>query len=124
MLYKIGEFAKLTNLSVKTLRYYNEIGLLLPEEVDIYSGYRYYGDRNLEEIRIIKQLKEAGFTLEEIINKWNHFSEEDFENKKQELYQKQLELDKSIKNVDYLKSHVINGKIVNYEVENKKIKKL
>ena len=123
-MYKIGEFAKITNLSVKTLRYYNEIGLLLPEEVDIYSGYRYYGDRNLEEIRIIKQLKEAGFTLDEIIDKWNHFSEEDFENKKHELYEKQLELDKSIKNVDYLKNHVINGKIVNYEVENNKIKKL
>ena len=123
-MYKIGEFAKITNLSVKTLRYYNEIGLLLPEEVDIYSGYRYYGDRNLEEIRIIKQLKEAGFTLDEIIDKWNHFSEEDFENKKHELYKKQLELDKSIKNVDYLKNHVINGKIVNYEVENNKIKKL
>lgn len=123
-MYKIGEFAKLTNLSVKTLRYYNEIGLLLPEEVDIYSGYRYYGDRNLEEIRIIKQLKEAGFTLEEIINKWNHFSEEDFENKRQELYQKQLELDKTIKSVDYLKNHIINGKIVNYEVDNNKLKKL
>lgn len=123
-MYKIGEFAKLTNISVKTLRYYNEIGLLLPEEVDIYSGYRYYGNRNLEEIKIIKQLKEAGFTLEEIINKWNHFSEEDFENKRKELYQKQLELDKAIKSVDYLKNHIINGKIVNYEVDNNKMKKL
>ena len=36
-MYKIGEFSKLTNLSIRTLRYYNEIGLLIPEEVDIYT---------------------------------------------------------------------------------------
>lgn len=123
-MYKIGEFAEITNLSVKTLRYYNEIGLLLPEEVDIYSGYRYYGNRNIEEVKIIKELKEAGFTLDEIINKWNKFTVNDFENKRKELYQKQLEIDKSIKKVDYLKNHIINGKIVNYELNNNRIKKL
>lgn len=123
-MYKIGEFAEITNLSVKTLRYYNEIGLLLPEEVDIYSGYRYYGNRNIEEVKIIKELKEAGFTLDEIINKWNKFTVNDFENKRKELYQKQLEIDKSIKKVDYLKNHIINGKIVNYELNNNRVKKL
>ncbi len=123
-MYKIGEFAEITNLSVKTLRYYNEIGLLLPEEVDIYSGYRYYGNRNIEEVKIIKELKEAGFTLDEIINKWNKFTVNDFENKRKELYQKQLELDKTIKKVDYLKNHIINGKIVNYELNNNRVKKL
>ncbi len=123
-MYKIGEFAEITNLSVKTLRYYNEIGLLLPEEVDIYSGYRYYGNRNIEEVKIIKELKEAGFTLDEIINKWNKFTVNDFENKRKELYQKQLEIDKSIKKGDYLKNHIINGKIVNYELNNNRVKKL
>lgn len=123
-MYKIGEFAEITNLSVKTLRYYNEIGLLLPEEVDIYSGYRYYGNRNIEEVKIIKELKEAGFTLDEIINKWNKFTVNDFENKRKELYQKQLEIDESIKKVDYLKNHIINGKIVNYELNNNRVKKL
>lgn len=123
-MYKIGEFAEITNLSVKTLRYYNEIGLLLPEEVDIYSGYRYYGNRNIEEVKIIKELKEAGFTLDEIINKWNKFTVNDFENKRKELYQKQLEIDKSIKKVDHLKNHIINGKIVNYELNNNRVKKL
>ena len=123
-MYKIGEFAEITNLSVKTLRYYNEIGLLLPEEVDIYSGYRYYGNRNIEEVKIIKELKEAGFTLDEIINKWNKFTVNDFENKRKELYQKQLKIDESIKKVDYLKNHIINGKIVNYELNNNRVKKL
>ena len=41
MKYKISEFSKLVNVPVKTLRYYDEIGLFKPEEVDIFSNYRY-----------------------------------------------------------------------------------
>ena len=59
----IGEFSKQTNLSIRTLRYYNDIGLLIPEEIDLYTNYRYYGKRNLEEVKIIEQLKEAEFSL-------------------------------------------------------------
>ena len=44
MKYKISEFSKLVNVPVKTLRYYDEIGLFKPEEVDIFSNYRYYLD--------------------------------------------------------------------------------
>jgi hypothetical protein len=39
---KIGEFSKLAQVSVKTLRYYDELGLLRPDWVDRYTGYRYY----------------------------------------------------------------------------------
>ena len=41
-MYKIGEFSALTGLSVKTLRYYDEINLLKPSNVDNYTNYRYY----------------------------------------------------------------------------------
>ena len=44
MYYKIGDFSRLTNISIRTLRYYDEIGILKPEYVDPYSGYRYYTD--------------------------------------------------------------------------------
>lgn len=40
--YQIGEVSKLCNISIKTLRYYDEIELLIPEKIDTYSGYRYY----------------------------------------------------------------------------------
>ncbi len=123
-MYKIGEFARIANITVKTLRYYNDIGLLIPEQVDIYSGYRYYGDRNLEEIKLIKELKEAGFTLDEIVNKWNNFTINDFEIKRQELYEKQSEIDKSIKKIDALKSRIVNGKILSNEIDKNKVKKL
>ena len=91
-MYRIGEFSKLTNISVKTLRYYNEIGLLIPEEVDIYSNYRYYGKRNIEEIKIITKLKSVGFSLEEIKNNWNNFTDEVYK-------QKQIELEKELGNL-------------------------
>ena len=123
-MYKIGEFSKITNLPVKTLRYYNEIGLLIPEEVDIYTGYRYYGERNFNEIEMIKQLKSVGFTLDEIITNWQNFDDENFEQKKKELYEKQQNIEQQIRKLDYLRNRVVNGKIVNYEVKANKIKSL
>ena len=70
-MYKIGEFSKLTNLSITTLRYYNEIGILIPEDVDIYTNYRYYSENNLYQAKVINLLKEAGFSLDEIIDNQN-----------------------------------------------------
>lgn len=68
MVYKIGDFANLVNISVRTLRYYDEIGLLKPEIVDRYTSYRYYTDDNVVEAQFITLLKEVGFTLQEIID--------------------------------------------------------
>ncbi len=65
--YKIGVFSKLVNLSVSTLRYYDSIGLLVPEIKDEITGYRYYSNNNFEELKLIKLLLNAGFSLEEII---------------------------------------------------------
>ena len=48
---KIGEFSKLMQVTVKTLRHYESIGLLLPSEVDESSGYRYY---RLEQMQRLK----------------------------------------------------------------------
>lgn len=64
--YKIGEFSRLTELSVKTLRYYHELHLLEPSVVDEETGYRYYDGRGYERARQIRLLKDLGFTLGEI----------------------------------------------------------
>lgn len=68
LVYKIGDFANIVNISVRTLRYYDEIGLLKPEIVDRYTSYRYYTDDNVIEAQFITLLKEVGFTLQEIID--------------------------------------------------------
>lgn len=63
---KIGDFAKRSGVTVKTLRYYDELGLLKPARVDERSGYRYYSADQLLTIKRIAYFKEEGFTLEQI----------------------------------------------------------
>lgn len=61
---KIGAFAKLSGMTVKTLRHYDELGLLKPAYVEENSGYRYYTADQLLTIRRIEGFKEQGLTLE------------------------------------------------------------
>ncbi|MGD0807446.1 MAG: MerR family transcriptional regulator [Anaerolineales bacterium] len=63
---KIGDFSKLSLVSVKTLRYYDEVGLLAPVETDRSSGYRYYSLDQLPRLHRILALKDLGFSLEQI----------------------------------------------------------
>lgn len=65
-MYTIGEFSKITSLTVKTLRLYHEKELLVPAKVDDFTGYRYYNDTNFETARSIKILRDFDFTLAEV----------------------------------------------------------
>lgn len=62
----IGEFSKICKVSTKTLRYYAEIGLILPDKVNTETGYRYYSVGQLETMLLINRLKSYHFSLEEI----------------------------------------------------------
>jgi DNA-binding transcriptional MerR regulator/effector-binding domain-containing protein len=64
--FTIGEFSKITGLSVKTLRFYHEEGLIAPSSVDEQTGYRYYAAEKFEVARVICRLRELEFSLEEI----------------------------------------------------------
>ena len=65
-MFKIGDFSKLAQVSVKTLRYYAQLGLLVPVWVDRFSGYRYYSLEQLPRVNRILALKDLGFSLEQI----------------------------------------------------------
>ena len=60
---KIGEFSKLSRVSVRMLRHYDEVGLLAPSEVDPMTGYRYYSERQLITAGRIAALRALGFGL-------------------------------------------------------------
>lgn len=90
ILYKIGLFSQMNRVTVKTLRYYDDIDLLKPAYVDEYSGYRYYTSAQLPVLHQILALRQVGFTLEEIKNVQNGMSEEKL------LLQKKSELIKKI----------------------------
>jgi effector-binding domain-containing protein len=65
-MFKIGDFSRLTFVTVKTLRYYDEIGLLKPVKVDRFTGYRYYSADQLPRLNYIVALKDLGLSLDEI----------------------------------------------------------
>ena len=65
-LYKIGMFAAMNHVTVKTLRFYEEQGLLMPALIHPETGYRYYTLSQMAVLHQITALKLAGFTLEEI----------------------------------------------------------
>jgi DNA-binding transcriptional MerR regulator len=64
-MFKIGDFSKLSRVSVIALRYYDELGLLKPAHVDRFTGYRYYSLDQLPRLNRILALKDLGFSLEE-----------------------------------------------------------
>ncbi len=63
---RIGEFSKLAKISIKSLRYYDKIGLLKPAMIDSATQYRYYTDEQLETVRLISMYKDAGLSNEMI----------------------------------------------------------
>lgn len=62
----IGEVAKYTNISIQTLRYYDQIDLFKPSYIDPKTNYRFYKDSQLYHLDLIKSLKHLGTSLEEI----------------------------------------------------------
>jgi DNA-binding transcriptional MerR regulator len=65
-MFRIGDFSRLSQISVKALRYYDEIGLLKPTYVDNATGYRYYSADLLPRLNRILVFKELGFSLAQI----------------------------------------------------------
>ena len=66
LLLSIGEFSKICRVSTKTLRYYDEIGLIKPAEINTETGYRYYSIKQLKNMLFINRLKSYYFSLDEI----------------------------------------------------------
>lgn len=64
--YSIGEVAEMCSVSIKTLRYYDQIGLVIPEFRNEESKYRYYSKQQMIKLFIIRQLRKLGFSVKEI----------------------------------------------------------
>lgn len=91
---KIGDFSKLSRISIRMLRHYDERGILVPDEVDTFTGYRYYRESQLPKAGKIQALKEMGFSLaviRELLEK-----EEGPEEMEQALLQKKQEIREQI----------------------------
>ena len=102
----IGEFSKVCKVSTKTLRYYAEIGLILPNEINKENGYRYYSIEQLQTMLFIKKLKSYNFSLEEIkiILKSEELKEEKLYSylikKQREIHKQMKELNNTLEQIN------------------------
>lgn len=109
--YLIGEVSKICNIPIKTLRYYDEIGVLKPEKVDRENNYRYYSKQQILQANIIKDLKMLGFSLQDIKSL---LKREDLLLLKEKLENKMKETEDAIKNLKYTENKLKHYyKIVN-----------
>lgn len=102
MEYSINELSKIAKISTRTLRYYHQIDLLKPKRINS-SGYRIYGENEIDKLQQILFYKAMGFKLEDIKNIVNSSSFDimlALENHKKELLKKRSEIDLLIKNVE------------------------
>jgi DNA-binding transcriptional MerR regulator len=97
LLYSIGEVAKAKNITIKTLRYYHEIGLLIPEKINPDNGYRYYSSNQMLILDIIEVAKNTNASLETIKSIISSFTIPNalnfIEQRHKELERKQLEIE-------------------------------
>lgn len=119
---RIGVFSKMNKVTIKTLRYYDELGLLSPCHVDEATGYRYYAASQMPRLHRILALKQIGFSLSEIIDALEQdFSTDkmiDYLESKQQFISKTIESErKKLKQVEnYLKVLRQEADYMSYDV--------
>ena len=109
-MYKIGDFAKIVDIPVRTLRFYDTYGVLQPSEIDDFTGYRYYSDENIVECELIKLLKSLDFTLEEIALYKNCIDEKILERKKKEIEERMYLLKLKHKRLEIMQEQIKSKK--------------
>ena len=105
ILFPIGETCNMCNVTPRTLRYYEKIGLIRPDQVREGSGYRYYSLKTMERIQVIRWYHEEGFSLEriaEMLRDSDHTSY--MEAYRQQIEETEAEIEKIQRKLYHLKS--------------------
>lgn len=116
-MFRIGEFSKITQVSIRMLRYYDENGLLIPEKVDEATGYRLYSGNQIEQLKRIIFLKDLGFhvkKIKQLLTEWETDRiKEELEHQKRELEciiqnenERLLRIHASLKDIERQKLHL------------------
>lgn len=111
---KIGAFSKISNTTVRALHLYEEMGILVPEEIDTQSKYRYYSAKQLKTVNEIKMLQQIGLSLkvikEVIVDKDMKVLEYHYELRQEELQKEMQELQMKQTLIKSLKANRKEGK--------------
>jgi len=115
---KIGEFSKLSQITIKALRYYEEEGLLPPASIDKDSGYRYYENYQLVTASKIKSFRQLGLSIEDIKSVFcGTDPREVLLKRKDELEKEKIGIDTQLSII----SHILEDKKMKYQVIEKNI---
>ena len=129
-MYSIGEFSRISGLSIKALRLYHEKGLLVPSMIDNQSGYRYYDHKNVERARVITRLREMEFSLGDIGKMLENVDDEAdvvefFEKQKEEILSRIRKQKDIVKGLELIinkeKEAVMALQSTEFEVEEKEL---
>lgn len=125
-MFKIGEFSKLTQVSVRMLRYYDEMELLKPAEIDPWTGYRMYSVDQIPILNKIIFLRDSGFNVAEIavaLNSDDITLITDQLDKKQEEIKQNIQIEQEkLKKIELAKSELLHGRSeMHYNVSIKSI---
>lgn len=129
-MYKIGEFSKITGLTVKTLRYYDEEDIIKPSYRNEENGYRYYGEDDFKKVQLIIVLRELEFSIAEIKDVISNFESPDdlsyfLEEKKKIIQEKMTKEKELIKKINlYMNPERKEVNYMNYKVEIKNIEEV
>lgn len=123
---KIGDFSRLSMISIRMLRYFDEKDVLKPYKIDLENNYRYYLESQLVTACKIKSLQNMGFTISEIKNIL--LDDSDLEkavlNQRIKLLKEQQNIISSINSIDLLLVKINKGENMNYSVVVKEIPNL
>lgn len=114
---KIGEFSQLMQVTVKTLRHYEQKGLLLPDEVDEWTGYRYYTLDQMQRLNSIRDLQRLGFSLDEIKELYEEDSHDPTVN---QLTRKIKETERQLRILIERRNQLLNWRDARNEIKNMK----
>lgn len=124
---KIGEFSKLSRISIRMLRHYNEIGLLVPKQTDQFTSYRYYAEDQLPVAERISALKDMGFSLalvgeilinyddSEALGRYLAIKRSEVQEQAEEIRERLLRLETAVKRLRE------DGRMMNYNVNLKEL---
>ncbi len=120
-MYRIGEFSKIGKVTVKTLRYYDEVGLLKPDRVDESTGYRMYSTKQLLELHNIQSLRQVGLPISETMLVLSGFDRQFvLEQHRHEVIAEMDELKRKLSRINYLLSG-LEVENMNYQATIKEI---
>lgn len=127
-MFQIGEFSRIAQVSASQLRNYDQLGLFKPEKVDLQTGYRYYGARQLPQLNRIIALKEMGLTLAQIKRLVDEQISSDELRGMLMMKKAQIEqtLHEEVMRLRYIESRIeqidIEGKMADYDIVIKSVK--